>query len=53
MIHRFNEQVLPMMGQKLKPVIGAVYPITATSDAHRRMEAGGLFGKVVLNGFHE
>ncbi|MGA1804965.1 NAD(P)H-quinone oxidoreductase [Rhizobium sp. HT1-10] len=53
MIRRFREQVLPRLGHVLKPVIGAVYPIAATSDAHRRMEAGGLFGKVVLTGFHE
>lgn len=53
MISRFNEHVLPRVGSELKPIIGAVYPITATSDAHRRMEAGGLFGKVVLTGFHE
>nr|WP_281408383.1 zinc-binding dehydrogenase [Rhizobium sp. SG741] len=39
------------VGQVLKPVIGAIYPLTATSDAHRRMEAGGLFGKVVLTDF--
>ena len=53
MIRRFSEQILPRLGHELKPVIGAVYPIAATSDAHRRMEAGGLFGKVVLTGFHE
>jgi NADPH2:quinone reductase len=53
MIGRFREQVLPRVGHELKPVIGATYPLTAVSDAHRRMEAGGLFGKVVLAGFHE
>jgi len=53
MIGRFREQVLPRVGHELKPVIGATYPLTAASDAHRRMEAGGLFGKVVLVGFHE
>ncbi|SFB60272.1 NADPH2:quinone reductase [Rhizobium sp. NFR07] len=51
MVQRFTEQVLPMMGQVLKPVIGAVYPLAATSEAHRRMEAGGLFGKIVLTDF--
>lgn len=51
MVQRFTEQVLPMMGRELKPVIGAVYPLAAASDAHRRMEAGGLFGKVVLTNF--
>jgi len=53
MIGRFREQVLPRMGKELKPVIGAVYPLSATSDAHRRMEAGGVFGKIVLSGLHE
>ena len=52
MIGRFREQVLPRVDHELKPVIGARYPLTAASDAHRRMEAGGLFGKVVLMGFH-
>ncbi|CAN7726676.1 zinc-binding dehydrogenase [Ensifer adhaerens] len=52
MVQRFTEQVLPMMGQVLKPVIGAVYPLAATSEAHRRMEAGGLFGKIVLTDFY-
>jgi hypothetical protein len=32
---------------------GATYPLAAASDAHRRMEAGGLFGKVALADFHE
>ncbi|MBB3444441.1 zinc-binding dehydrogenase [Rhizobium sp. BK379] len=53
MIGRFREQVLPRVGHELKPVIGATYSLAAVSDAHRRMEAGGLFGKVVLTGFHE
>ncbi|NKM59206.1 zinc-binding dehydrogenase [Rhizobium anhuiense] len=53
MVRRFTKQVLPMMEHELKPIIGAVYPLTATSGAHRRMEAGGSFGKVVLTGFHE
>ncbi len=53
MVQRFTEQVLPMMGQVLKPVIGAVYPLAAASEAHRRMDAGGLFGKIVLTDFPE
>ncbi|MCM2449712.1 NAD(P)H-quinone oxidoreductase [Agrobacterium vitis] len=51
MVRRFREQALPMTGQVLKPVIGAVYPLAATSEAHRRMEAGGLFGKIVITDF--
>jgi len=53
MVRRFAEQVLPMMGGELRPVIGAVYPLEEAAEAHRRMEAGGLFGKIVLTGFHQ
>lgn len=52
MIRRFRDDVLPMMGKELQPVVGALYPLSATSDAHRRMEAGGVFGKIVLGDFH-
>lgn len=50
-VRRFTEQVLPMMGRELKPVIGAVYPLKEAAEAHRRMKAGGLFGKIVLCDF--
>ncbi|NKK72802.1 zinc-binding dehydrogenase [Rhizobium leguminosarum bv. viciae] len=53
MIGRFSDQVLPMMGKGLQPVVGALYSFSAASDAHRRMEAGGVFGKIVLTDFHE
>jgi NADPH2:quinone reductase len=53
MIGRFKKQVLPRVGHELKPVIGATYPLTDVSDAHRRMEAGGLLGKIVITSFHE
>jgi NADPH:quinone reductase-like Zn-dependent oxidoreductase len=33
---------------KLRPVIGAVFPLEDASDAHRRMEYGDIFGKIVL-----
>ncbi|MEZ2223586.1 NAD(P)H-quinone oxidoreductase [Rhizobium sp. RCC_161_2] len=52
MVSRFRNDVLPMLGKELNPVVGEVYPLSATSDAHRRMEAGGVFGKIVLSGFH-
>ena len=52
MIRRFRDDVLPMMGKELQPVVGALYPLSATSDADRRMEAGGVFGKIVLDDFH-
>ncbi|OCI98378.1 quinone oxidoreductase [Agrobacterium sp. 13-626] len=53
MVRRFAEQVLPTMARELAPVIGAVYPLKEAAEAHRRMDAGGLFGKIVLTGFHQ
>ncbi|MFB4373716.1 NAD(P)H-quinone oxidoreductase [Agrobacterium sp. CR_3] len=53
MVRRFRDQVLPITGQVLKPIVAAIYPLTAASEAHRRMEAGGLFGKIVLTDFPE
>lgn len=52
MIQRLKDQVLPMMGKELQPVVGALFPLSAASDAHRRMEAGGVFGKIVLSDLH-
>jgi NADPH:quinone reductase-like Zn-dependent oxidoreductase len=34
--------------QKLKPVIDRVFPLSDGIEAYRRMEAGGHFGKIVL-----
>lgn len=34
---------------KLKPVIGATLPLAETREAHRLLEEGSVFGKVVLN----
>lgn len=33
---------------KLKPFINKVYPLDKVADAHRHMESGDLFGKIVL-----
>jgi NADPH:quinone reductase-like Zn-dependent oxidoreductase len=33
---------------KLKPVIGATYPLERTADAHRALERGEVFGKIVI-----
>ncbi|WP_113406827.1 NAD(P)H-quinone oxidoreductase [Rhizobiales bacterium] len=52
MVRRFRDHVLPMMGKELKLIVGAVYPLSAASEAHRRMEVGGVFGKIVLGDFH-
>lgn len=33
---------------KLKPVIGATYPLEQAAEAHRTLEKGDIFGKIVL-----
>lgn len=35
-------------GNQLRPVIDQVFPLSEASAAHRRMEEGGQFGKIVL-----
>jgi NADPH:quinone reductase-like Zn-dependent oxidoreductase len=34
---------------RLRPVIDAVLPLTEVAEAHRRLEKGGVKGKIVLN----
>lgn len=52
MVQRFRDHVLSMMDKEIQPIVGAHYPLSAASAAHRRMEAGGVFGKIVLSDFH-
>jgi NADPH2:quinone reductase len=33
---------------QLKPVIDSIMPLEKVSEAHRRLEAGGVRGKLVL-----
>ena len=40
-------QVLLARGQ-LRPVVDSVPPLEAVADAHRKIEAGGMRGKIVL-----
>ncbi|MET0968416.1 MAG: NAD(P)H-quinone oxidoreductase [Tardiphaga sp.] len=50
MTERFAAHVLPLFATgQLKPIISAVYPLAEAADAHRRMKAGGGFGKIVLD----
>ncbi|QTL05599.1 NAD(P)H-quinone oxidoreductase [Aquabacter sp. L1I39] len=49
MVRRFAEGALPLFADgKLKPIVGKVFPLAEAADAHRFMEAGGGFGKIVL-----
>ena len=48
-IEKFAETVLPLMADgTISPLISEVYPLEKAADAHRVMEAGGHFGKIVL-----
>jgi NADPH2:quinone reductase len=50
MVRRFAEGALPMFTEgRLKPLVGKVFPLSQAAEAHRHMEAGGGFGKIVLN----
>ncbi len=41
-------ELLALVDRRLAPVVDRVFPLTAAADAHRRMEQGDQFGKVVL-----
>ncbi|MEK1900711.1 MAG: NAD(P)H-quinone oxidoreductase [Rhizobium sp.] len=50
MVQRFAQGALPMFADgRLKPLVGKVFPLSEAADAHRYMEAGGGFGKIVLD----
>ncbi len=50
MVRRFAEGALPMFADgRLRPVVGQVFPLCEAAAAHRAMEAGGGFGKIVLD----
>ncbi|WP_431206582.1 zinc-binding dehydrogenase [Bradyrhizobium betae] len=49
MVHRFFEGFLPLfVSGVLKPLVDRVFPLERAADAHRSVERGGGFGKVVL-----
>jgi NADPH2:quinone reductase len=49
MTERFVTQALPHFATgRLRPLISATYPLAEAAEAHRRMQQGGGFGKVVL-----
>ncbi|MGO8242595.1 NAD(P)H-quinone oxidoreductase [Rhizobium johnstonii] len=49
MVDRFRQHVLPRLGGEIVPIVAATYPLAQAAEAQRRMETGGLFGKVVLD----
>jgi NADPH:quinone reductase-like Zn-dependent oxidoreductase len=46
----FREVMALVFAGKLKPVVDVVLPLEEARSAHERLEAGGVFGKVVLAG---
>jgi len=49
MVRRFSEGFLPLfVSGGLKPLVDRVFPLERAADAHRSVERGGGFGKVVL-----
>lgn len=49
MTRRFADHALPLFASgKLRPIISAVYPLAEAAEAHRAMQQGGGFGKIVL-----
>ena len=49
-IERFAKTVMPLFEQgRIAPVIDRVFPLAEAAAAHRRMEAGEHFGKIVLS----
>ncbi len=48
LVARFAADVLPHFGARLRPVVGARYPMTEVARAHAAMEGDAVFGKIVL-----
>lgn len=49
MVRRFVDIALPLLASgRIKPLVGSIFPMEAVADAQRAMEAGGGFGKIVL-----
>jgi putative PIG3 family NAD(P)H quinone oxidoreductase len=48
-IARFEAVVMPLIAAgEITPLVDAVFPLQEAADAHRMMEQGGHFGKIVL-----
>ena len=49
MVRRFSDRWLSAFERhEIAPVIGGVFPLAQAAEAHRRMEQGGSFGKIIL-----
>lgn len=46
--HELREVIALLEAGHLRPVVDRVFPVREAADAHRRMEAGEHFGKIVL-----
>jgi len=48
-INQFENEVMPLFAaDKIAPLVDARFPLKDAADAHRLMEKGGHFGKIVL-----
>ncbi len=49
LVRRFRSRVLPLLASgSVKPVVDSVFKAEEVETAHRRMQEGGHFGKIVL-----
>lgn len=50
LVRAFAQEVLPHLASgRIAPLIHRIYPLAAAAEAHRAMEAGEHFGKLVLS----
>ncbi len=47
-VARVREEVWPLVPDRVRPVVHATFPLARAADAHRALEAGEVFGKIVL-----
>ncbi|WP_062519427.1 NAD(P)H-quinone oxidoreductase [Demequina silvatica] len=47
-VARVREEVWPLVPARVRPVVHATFPLERAADAHRALESGEVFGKVVL-----
>ena len=49
-IASMRERLWPMIGSgQVRPIIDTTFPLDRAADAHRHLESGGHFGKVILD----